>query len=179
MAKTAVVHLYQFRTMSVTAETPVAESFERLITAAEPRLRHALVASLGSDVGREAAAEALGFGREHWDEVKLMENPVAYLYRVGPSRVRVRRRKISLDSAPMHEVPVPGPSRIPDIEPGLPEALARLSERQRICVFLIHGMDWTRLEVAELLAISVTSVGSHLDRGLTKLRDRPGATADE
>jgi RNA polymerase sigma-70 factor (ECF subfamily) len=164
--------------MSVTADTPVTETFEGFVAAAEPRLRHALVAAVGRDLGREAAAEALAYGWEHWDAVQAMENPVGYLYRVGRSRVRVRRRRISFDPVPMHEAPVPGPARIPDVEPGLPDALARLSERQRVCVFLVHGMDWTRREVAELLAISVTSVGSHLDRGLDKLRDRLGVTTD-
>lgn len=162
----------------MTTNTPVAETFESFVNAAEPRLRHALAAAVGRELGREAAAEALAYGWENWDEIKLMENPVGYLYRVGRSRVRVRRRHINYVSAPMHEAPVPGPSRIPDIEPGLPGALASLSERQRICVFLVHGMDWTRREVAELLAISVNSVGSHLDRGLGKLRDRLGVTTD-
>jgi DNA-directed RNA polymerase specialized sigma24 family protein len=166
------------RKMSVTADIPVVEGFESFITAAEPRLRHALVAAVGRELGREAAAEALAYGWENWDRVKLMENPVGYLYRVGRSRVRVRRRRIAFVPAPMHEAPVPGPSRIPDVEPGLPGALKRLSERQRICVFLVHGMDWTRREVSELLGISVNSVGSHLDRGLDKLRDGLGVNAD-
>jgi hypothetical protein len=75
--------------MSVTADTPVTEAFESFVAVAEPRLRHALVAAVGRDLGRDAAAEALAFGWEHWDDIKVMENPIGYLYRVGRSRVRV------------------------------------------------------------------------------------------
>lgn len=152
-------------------------SFERFVADAEPRLRHALVAAVGRGKGREATAEALAYGWEHWTEVRAMMNPVGYLYRVGRSRVRVRRRRINFNPMSMHDLSVAGESRIPDVEPGLGRALASLSERQRIAVFLIHGMEWTRQEVADLLGISVNSVGSHLDRGLGKLRNQLGVDA--
>ncbi len=152
-------------------------SFEGFVVDAEPRLRYAPVAAVGQEKGREATAEALAYGWEHWTEVKAMTNPVGYLYRVGRSRVRVRRRRVSFDPRPMLDVPIAGTSRIPDVEPGLLRALETLSERQRIVVCLVHGMEWTRQEVADLLDISVTSVGSHLDRGLIKLRNQLGVTA--
>lgn len=152
-------------------------SFEGFVVDVEPRLRYALVAAVGPEKGREATAEALAYGWEHWTEVKVMTNPVGYLYRVGRSRVRVRRRRITFHSMPMIEVPVAGHARIPEVEPGLVHALGALSERQRIAVFLVHGMEWTRQEVADLLGISVNSVGSHLDRGLGKLRNQLGVDA--
>ena len=163
----------------MTTERLTQASFEEFVVAAEPRLRHALVAALGRERGREATAEALAYGWEHWGDVQAMANPVGYLYRVGRSRLRVRRHRIEFDPTAMHEVAVAGSSRIPEIEPGLPEALALLSERQRVAVFLICGMDWTRRDVADLFGISVNSVGSHLDRGLAKLRKRLGVSIDE
>ena len=108
-----------------------------------------------------------------------MTNPVGYLYRVGRGRARTRRHRIDFNSAEMHGVADAGSSRIPEFEPGLPDALAHLSERQRVTVFLVYGMDWTRQDVADLLGISVNSVGSHLDRGLAKLRKRLGVSIDE
>lgn len=149
-------------------------TFEDFVGEAEPRLRHALVAAVGRDKGREATAEALAYAWEHWRDVRAMHNPVGYLYRVGRSRVRVRRRRINFSPMPMFDLPVASPSRIPDIEPGLARALETLTERQRVAVFLIYGADWTRQDVADLLGISVTSVGTHLDRGLAKLRSRLG-----
>jgi RNA polymerase sigma-70 factor (ECF subfamily) len=148
------------------------ESFTRFAADAEPRLRHALVAAVGLDRGRDAASEALAYGWEHWDRVGGMENPAGYLYRVGRSRAR-RRRLIG----PRFERPQFG--RIPEVEPALLDALARLTERQRTVVFLVHAMQWTRPEVAEFLGISVTAVGSHLDRGLTRLRKWLGVTDDD
>lgn len=154
-------------------------SFEEFVGMAEPRLRHALVAAVGRDRGREATAEALAYGWEHWGDLRVMVNPVGYLYRVGRSRVRVRRHRFEFAPAAMHDVAVAGPARIPEFEPGLPDALARLSEKQRVTVFLVYAMDWTRREVAELLGISVNSVGSHLDRGLHKLRRQLGVNIRE
>jgi len=154
-------------------------SFEDFFGMAEPLLRHALVAAVGRERGRDATAEALAYGWEHWSDLRSMTNPVGYLYRVGRSRVRTRRHRIEFNPVAMHVVADAGSSRIPEFEPGLPDALAHLSERQRIAVFLVHGMDWTRRDVADLLGISVNSVGSHLDRGLAKLRKRLGVSIDE
>jgi RNA polymerase sigma factor (sigma-70 family) len=75
-------------------------------------------------------------------------------------------------------LPVPT-SRLPDVEPALPKAIGELTERQRTAVFLVFGLGWTRRETAELLGVSVNSVGSHLARGLHKLRNRLGVTDDE
>jgi len=56
------------------------------------------------------------------------------------------------------------------IEPQLTKALAELSEAQRVAVILVHGFGWTMREVAELNGTQVTSVQTHLERGLRKLR---------
>jgi hypothetical protein len=57
----------------------------------EPRLRRALVASLGSERGREALVEALGWAWEHRGSLADLGQPVSFLYRVGQSRTRERR----------------------------------------------------------------------------------------
>ena len=46
------------------------DSFTEFVSEVEPRLRRALTAAFGSEVGREAAAEALVYGWEHWDRVR-------------------------------------------------------------------------------------------------------------
>jgi RNA polymerase sigma factor (sigma-70 family) len=56
------------------------------------------------------------------------------------------------------------------VEPGLGEALKELTEAQRTAVILVHGFGWHLREVAELTGVKVTSVHTHLDRGLKKLR---------
>jgi RNA polymerase sigma factor (sigma-70 family) len=48
--------------------------------------------------------------------------------------------------------------------------LADLPERQRVAVVLVHGFGWTPREVSELTGLSPSTIHTHLERGLTKLR---------
>jgi RNA polymerase sigma-70 factor (ECF subfamily) len=146
------------------------ESFTVFAKEVEPRLRHALTAVFGQERARDATAEALAYGWEHWDRVRVMENPAGYLYRVGRNAHKMRRVHPEF-------LPVPNP-RLPDVEPGLPKAIARLSEKQRTAVLLCYGLGWTRQEVADLLGVSINSVGAHLSRGLDKLRSYLGVMID-
>lgn len=127
----------------------------------EPRLRVALSAAYGPERGREATAEALSWAWEHQDRLSGLANPVAYLFRVGASRTRLRRVPIVHIRHGWHE---------PWVEPALARGLASLSERQRIAVMLVFGHEWTLAEVADLLGVKVTTVQNHLERGLEKLR---------
>jgi RNA polymerase sigma-70 factor (ECF subfamily) len=146
------------------------DSFEGFARRVEPRLRDALSATLGSDAGRDATAEALAYGWEHWPRVSGMDNPAGYLYMVGRDRGRrlLRRGRIAL-------MPV-DPVRTPWVEPGLPDALGQLSESQRVAVMLLYCFQWTMTEVAELLGVTKSTVQSHAERGLGRLRSEMGVT---
>ena len=63
---------------------------------------------------------------------------------------------------------------MPDVEPGLPKAIGSLSEKQRLAVVLVHAYGWARGEVAAMTGTSVSSVDTHLARGLAKLRSSLG-----
>ena len=143
--------------------------FSEFFAGAEPRLRRSLVAAYGGQVGRDAAANALAWAWEHWDEVMVMRNPLGYLYRVGQSSVRERKTPVTFDARVPHE---------PWVEPGLAPGLVALSERQRVAVVLIHGYGWTHREVAELTGTSISTVQNHLERGLAQLRRALGADHD-
>lgn len=143
--------------------------FEELVSEIEPRLRIALVAVFGQQRGREATANALGWGWEHRDRLRGMDNPAGYLYRVGRSSLRERKRPAFL--------PVDGQT-MPDVEPGLPKALEKLSERQRVAVVLVHAYGWSRHEAADLVGVSLSTLDSHLARGLGKLRKSLGVMAN-
>ncbi len=145
-------------------------AFSEFFAFAEPRLRRALIAAYGSARGLEACGEALAWAWEHWGEVEAMTNPLGYLYRVGQSRTRPRKRRPVFE-IPTHEEPL--------VEPGLATALSSLSERQRLAVVLVHGFGWTHREVAELTGTSQSSVQSHLDRGLARLRRNLEAVSDD
>ena len=122
------------------------------------------MARFGRDDGVEASSEALAYAFGHWSRVSVMENPVGHLYRVGRSRSRRIRRRTPV--LPAVEV-----SRMPDVEPELPAALAALPERQRVAVILVHGLGWTQKETADLLGVSRTTLQNHLERGTSRLRD--------
>lgn len=144
--------------------------FEGFVHEVEPRLRIALVAVFGQDRGRDAAAAALAWGWEHLERIKAMENAPGYLYRVGRSSQRERKRPVFASVRPE--------DRMPDVEPGLPKALGRLSEKQRIAVVMVHAYGWSRHDVAELVGVSVSTLDSHLARGLEKLRKSLGVMAN-
>jgi DNA-directed RNA polymerase specialized sigma24 family protein len=146
---------------------PRAAQFETFVRATEPRLRRALVAAYGPEHGRDAAAEALAYAWEHWDRLRGMANLPGYLFRVGQTRGRRCPRQPVL-----HEAPEPAEHAF---EPGLPPALAALSERQRLAVVLVHGYGYTLREVAELTGLRRTSIQNHAERGLARLRAALGA----
>ena len=142
--------------------------FEAFVLAAEPRLSRALAAAYGFEDGQDATAEALAYAFEHWHELQHVANLPGYLFRVGLTRGRPRRRRRVLFAVP------DGDDR--RFEPALPAALAALTERQRLAVVLVHGYGCTLREVAELTGIKTTTVQNHLARGLRRLRTMLGVT---
>jgi DNA-directed RNA polymerase specialized sigma24 family protein len=145
------------------ATARVDAEFTDFVRSAGPRLSYALVAAYGVEVGSESTADALAYAWEHWSDMKEMDNPVGYLYRVGQSAARRHRRTGKLFPAVDHH-------RLPLVEPGLPAALSRLSEAQRTAVVLLYVLEWTEREAADLLGVDRSTVRRHRDRGLTKLR---------
>lgn len=153
-------------TLSVSAGE---EAFTTFVEKVARPLRQALIAAYGPDVGAEVTAEAFAYAWEHWDRVGQMANPAGYLYRVGQSRARrgIFRKPPPLE-LPSHD----GGSRW--FEPGLADAIAALSEKQRASVVLVHGYGWTTTEVAEMWGVTFSTVSAHLDRAMAKLRKRLG-----
>ena len=152
-------------------EDDARDAFEAFFASVEPRLRESLSATLGPRAGREAAVDALSYGWEHWDRVRAMANPAGYLYVVGRDRARRSRRRSRRPS-----LAAVNTDRAPWVEPELPAALAALPEQQRAVVMLLHSFQWTMSEVAELLGISKSTVQTHAERGMTRLRERMGVT---
>ncbi len=150
----------------------LADSFTEFVREVEPRLRHALCAGFGGDIGREATSQALAYGWEHWSRVRRMDNPAGYLWGVGRNHARRERRA-------RPTLPQPPADATPWIEPSLPAAMAHLSERQRVAVMLVHGLEWTLGEVAELLGVSKSTVQTQAERGMAKLRRRIGVGDDQ
>lgn len=147
-----------------------AAGFEEFFVAIEPQLRQLLVARLGAERGREATAEGLLWALEHWGAARSLKYPVRYLGRVGVSKTR-GRKQAGLAQADNHQS-----SGL--TEPGLMRALTRLSRRQREAVVLVCAYEWRLNEVARATGSSVSSVNTHLRRGLAKLRLDLGVNLD-
>jgi DNA-directed RNA polymerase specialized sigma24 family protein len=144
-----------------------AAEFDRFVAEVRPRLIRAFAGAVGATNAADAAAEAVAYAFEHWDRVRLMDNPAGYLYRVGQSRTR-RRRTPAL--------PPPASIGVPDIEPSLVPALLSLPETQRTAVWLVHACGWHYAEVADAMDTSASMVGNHVSRGLEALRRSMGVT---
>jgi DNA-directed RNA polymerase specialized sigma24 family protein len=145
--------------------------FTHFVKETEPRLSYALAAAYGIEIGAEATADALAWAWEHWSKVQDMNNPAGYLYRVGQSRDRRYFRPVVLFPAvPSYEAPT--------VSPDLSTALAGLSKNQRVAAVLIHGLDYTEREVADLLGISRWSVRTHAERGLARLKNELEVVVD-
>lgn len=150
-------------------QRPAAEAFDAFYRVVEPRIRRAVVAACGLSAGAEATAKAMEVAYERWDEIRVLENPAGYLYRVARNAARSRRRPIP--SVALQEAERYG------FEPALPEGLRQLSEQQRQAVLLVHASGCTLAEAAAVLGISVSTVRNHLDRGLDRLRSHLGVTS--
>lgn len=122
------------------------------------------------DFARESTAEALAWAWEHWDRIEQMENAPGYLYRVARTKARklYRGRRV---------MPAPPAAEMPWVEPGLPQAIAKLSERQRVVIVLVYALGWTQADVAGLLGLSHGAVQKHAERGLKRLRTALGGEA--
>jgi DNA-directed RNA polymerase specialized sigma24 family protein len=151
-------------------ETGPSRDFEDFVLATQPQLSRALAAAYGFEDGRDATAEALAYAFEHWDKLQHVANLPGYLFRVGQTRGRPRRRQRVLFAVP------DGADR--HFEPALPAALGSLTQPQRIAVVLVHGYGYTLREVAELTGVKATTVQNHLSRGLARLRAKLGVTED-
>ncbi len=150
----------------------VEEDFTSFFEVAEPRLRHALCGAFGADRGRDAAADALAWAWQHWEQLEAMANPIGYLYRVGQSQALrdAKRPDVSPLTADGTD---PGHGEEPgDFEPRLLHCLAALPERQRVAVWLVHGLGFRHRDVAELLECSTPTVATHVRRALAGLRQR-------
>jgi DNA-directed RNA polymerase specialized sigma24 family protein len=144
--------------------------FRNFVGQAEPRLRRALVAAFGPERGLEATAEALAYAWEHWSSLRLYDNPIGYIYRVGRSRTRSRKVRFifARPETPDHWA-----------EPHLAGALLRLSESERVAVVVLYCTDMSRHEAASMIGVSEPALQKRAERGLAKLRRSLGVGSDD
>jgi DNA-directed RNA polymerase specialized sigma24 family protein len=141
-----------------------ADEFRRCFEDFDRPLWQAVAASFGPEAADDAVAETWAYAWSHWERLAPMDNLRGYLY-VAAKRYAHRARPRRSGA-----LPAPAVLELPDVEPGLIDALNALSEKQRVAVFLVEACQWRATEVAELLDVSVSTVRNHLARGLAHLR---------
>jgi DNA-directed RNA polymerase specialized sigma24 family protein len=144
--------------------------YESFYRDAEPRLRLALTVALGTNLGAEAASSAMAYAFENWARVGAMMNPIGYLYRVGRSSARWRRKQLP--------PAVPMATESPQYEPELPKAINKLTSSQRSAVLLIDAWGFSYSEAAQVLEVSISTVRHHRDKGLDRLKQMMGVSHD-
>jgi DNA-directed RNA polymerase specialized sigma24 family protein len=146
------------------------DEYDRLVAPVNERVRRALVAHYGVEVGTDATADAMGWAWEHLDRLSGLHNPAGYLFRVGQSAARRHRR--------WHHATTGFPdggqwvaNNVPDLDDDLIDALKLLPSKQRVAVLLVHGYGFTYREVADILDVTEAAVTNHIHRGLITLRN--------
>ena len=152
----------------MTTSDPLTEAFDSFVRVEGVRLRRAMSARYGVDVGCDATNAALAFAWERWGRVSAMDNPAGYLYRVAQTKARrdlARGRPLRY---PPEQPQLTGENG--DLGDELVAALRELSEPQRLAVLLVHAYGWTPAEVSSMTGSSPSTVRSHLRRALRRLR---------
>lgn len=142
-------------------------AFEELFGAVEAPLRRTLVAWYGPTLGRDAAQAALEWAWAHRSRLDKMGNPAGYLFRVGQSHAKRELRRASIPVSHVSPKVVENDSRF---EPELSVAMSGLSEQQRTAVLLVHGYGYSFREAAEAMDVSLSTLRTHVDRGMQRLR---------
>ncbi len=81
------------------SEQEHVDEFTSFVEDVEPKLRLALCANFGKDLGREATADALAFAWEHWERIDEAANPqprtnMSHSWRAVERQARSRSRRL-------------------------------------------------------------------------------------
>jgi RNA polymerase sigma-70 factor (ECF subfamily) len=101
----------------------------------------------------------------------MLENPRAYLYRTVLNQARMVSRSTIRRRAREARAVLALPYPPITVDPGVLEAVSRLSVRQRAVVFLTYWEDLHQRDIAARLGISEGSVRRHLARAHHRLKE--------
>ena len=149
-----------------------AGEFERFYRERRDRMARALAMTLGGDahLGAEAADEAMARAYQRWDRVAHLDDPAAWVYRVGLNwATSVLRRR----NRPERSLVSRGPSDVDaPAEPDVLVALAELDVKQRAVVVCRFYLGMSEAETAAALHVRPGTVKSRLHRALQTLQPR-------
>lgn len=156
---------------SVSAATGASgEDFEAFYRANVDRVYRALAVTLRrDDLAHEAVDEAMARAYAKWADVRHLDNPAGWVFRVGLNWATSWWRKVRRELPPVAETAHP---HHPPSEHAVVarDALAMLPTPQRAVVTCRILLDLTTAETARALGLSEGTVKSRLSRGLAALR---------
>ena len=147
------------------------EDFVRLHFYALERSLSVITLDAGS--AADAAQEAFLRLYLRWDEVTKLDDPAAWLYRVGINRCYDYRRGLRRAARLLDRLTAATPRE--SAEPWTPDTdflslVKRLSKQQRIAAVLFYQADLSVEEIARVMHISESAVKTHLQRAREALR---------
>jgi RNA polymerase sigma-70 factor (ECF subfamily) len=154
-------------------KTPVErQSFERLFLDQHDRLYRALYFITGSpDDAEELMQDSFLKLWERWDSIGVIEDPVAWLFRVSLNGFRMRARRARV--AARRLVPTTSP-RDPfedvNIREDVRRMLRSLPQRQRAALVLTEIFDYSSEQAAQILGIRPSTVRALASQGRAALR---------
>lgn len=130
------------------------------------------------DVAEDLLQNALAKVFRHWDRVRTVEQPDAYVRRimVNENNSRWRRMVRRTESPSSHVIEVIEPPAPTGLDPSVTLDLWRhvqgLPTQQRAAIVLRYYEDLTEAQTAQILGCSVGTVKSHTSRAIAALRTK-------
>jgi RNA polymerase sigma-70 factor (ECF subfamily) len=134
--------------------------------------------TLDQGLAADAAQEACLRLYLRWDRVDELDDPVAWLYRVGINRCRDYQRQLKRAARLFDRLAAEAGTGTGAGEPeerwapeaGFAALVGRLPRQQRIAAVLFYQADLSTREIARTMQISESAVKSHLQRAREALR---------
>lgn len=145
-------------------------SFAEFYRLHHPKIARSLAMNFGdSELGREAADEAMTRAYTNWGTVSGHDNPAGWVYRVGLNwgRSWFRRAGRRLPWLDHSSTELPETS-----DPALRAALLKLNHKHRAVVVCRYFLDWSTNQTAAALEIPAGTVKSRLHLALAELRSQ-------
>jgi RNA polymerase sigma-70 factor (ECF subfamily) len=147
----------------------VTPTFDDFWTAERVRLTRALAMTIGDvDLATEAVDEAMARAFQRWPRVGGLENPAAWVYRIGLNWTRSfhrRRRR----TPPLWLTQPASASDDYGLDPSIDAAMAALPDAQRSVVVCRLLLGWSEDQTATALGVRPGTVKSRLSRALAVL----------
>jgi RNA polymerase sigma-70 factor (ECF subfamily) len=154
------------------------EAFDGLVRELwTPAVRFVLRATKDVDAAEDVVQDAFVLLYEHREDLDPTRSVRAYLYQTIRNRMVDRVRRAAVRSQPFR-LDLPRPSAVTplrglegrEIREAVERAIETLPDRAREAFDLAYLQDLTYREVAEVMGISIKTVGHHISAALAQLR---------